>query len=275
MLTVAYSPCPNDTFIFHGWASGKTSPHFPIQPILSDVQELNRQALLRAHPVTKVSFFCLGQILKDYVMLPSGAALGHACGPKIIAREKYALSDLPHLKIAIPGQNTTAHLLLQLLCPSPKEKTFCLYNEINPLLNHHSVDCGLIIHESRFTFAQQGYHEIADLGVLWEQTYHCPIPLGCIAAKRDLGETRLKAISESIQQSLSHAWKHPEDSREYILQHSIEKDPKVIQDHIQLYVNEETSIISSKGIRAIDILFNEAQRFNLIPNQTKEWLFSI
>jgi 1,4-dihydroxy-6-naphthoate synthase len=274
MLTAAYSPCPNDTFIFHGWASGKTSPHVPIQPILADVQELNRLALLRAHPVTKVSFFCLGQILEDYVMLPSGAALGHACGPKIIAREKYSLRDLSNLRIAIPGQNTTAHLLLQLLCPTPKEKIFCLYNEINPLLNQNSVDCGLIIHESRFTFAQQGFHEIADLGMLWEQTYRCPIPLGCIAAKRDLGEPLLTAISKSIQQSLSYAWKHPMDSREYILQHSNEKDPKVIQDHIRLYVNEETSSLSSNGIKAINTLFHEARGLKLIPSSKKEWLFS-
>jgi 1,4-dihydroxy-6-naphthoate synthase len=225
-------------------------------------------------PVTKVSFFCLGHILDHYVMLPSGAALGHACGPKIIAKEPYAIHDLPNLRIAIPGIHTTAHLLLDLLLELPVKKVFCLYHEIGALIRNNIVDCGLIIHESRFTFAREGYHEIADLGLLWENRFQCPIPLGCIAAKRSLGNGLLKNISENIQASLLWAWSHPKASESYIQAHSMEKDANVVKEHIHLYVNKETESVSSEGLKSIEILFSEAQKRKLIPPIGKDWYFA-
>lgn len=241
--------------------------------MLADVQQLNIDALAKTFPVTKISFFCLGHVLDNYIMLPSGAALGYGCGPKIIAKEKYTISDLSRLRIAIPGIHTTAHLLLNLLTDPPAMKVFCRYNEISNLIKDDEVDCGLIIHESRFTFAQEGFHEIADLGQLWENTFRCPIPLGCIAAKRSLGHKRLKTISDAIRSSLLWGINHPEASEEYIQTHCMVKDTKVIKEHIHLYVNKETEWLSPAGLRSIELLLSEAHKKNLIPKLQKNYVF--
>ena len=159
-LKVAFSPCPNDTFIFHAWLKGLISSPINIQPVLEDVQTLNELAMQKRYPVSKISCYCLGLIEDEYQMLSSGAALGYGCGPKIIAKDKFPLEELGSKRIAIPGRQTTAHFLLDLLAPKPIEKRFCSYNEIADLIRSGAVDCGLIIHESRFTFAAQGFNEI-------------------------------------------------------------------------------------------------------------------
>lgn len=272
-LPVAFSPCPNDTFLFYAWVNGLVGQEYPITPTLADVQQLNEWSKQAKYPLCKVSIQCLGHILNDYVLLPSGCALGRGCGPKIIALKTFDLSQLDGKRIAIPGKDTTAHLLLNVLATGPTEKVFCTYEQVPSLIQSGRVDCGLIIHESRFTFQQQGFLEIADLGVLWENTYHLPLPLGGIVAKRSLGPVVLNDLSRILQESLKTAQAAPHCALPYILEHSIEKDVQVVNGHIDLYVNEETACLSEEGCAAIDQLLTLGKEQHLIPRYAHDWLF--
>lgn len=262
-LKVAFSPCPNDTFIFHAWLKGLISSPINIQPVLEDVQTLNELAMQKRYPVSKISCYCLGLIEDEYQMLSSGAALGYGCGPKIIAKDKFPLEELGSKRIAIPGRQTTAHFLLDLLAPKPIEKRFCSYNEIADLIRSGAVDCGLIIHESRFTFAAQGFNEIADLGTLWEAAYQLPLPLGCIVAKRSLGKELITEIDGAIHQSVAFAKLHPEKSTDYIIKHSLEKAPETIYSHISTYVTEETLRLTPVGKKSIELLLQLSKQKQL------------
>lgn len=275
MLSVAFSPCPNDTFTFHAWVSGLVARDLPVQTVLADVQELNHWALSGVYPVSKVSFHTLGHLLDDYVMLPVGAALGCGCGPKLIAREAFPLEALADKTMAVPGQGTTAHLLSQILAPEPYRKVFCLYDEVTKLIHRGEVDCGVIIHETRFTFEDAGFVEIADLGELWERNFSSQIPLGCLVGRRSLGEKALAAVSTAIGDSLDYAWAHPEASRAYVMEHSIETAPEVVDAHIALYVNQESRSLSEVGVRSIDCLLSEARKRGLLPLSHKPWLFEL
>lgn len=253
MVEIALSPCPNDTFIFHAWIEGLVGKDLPLSPTFADIETLNCFALQRQFPLIKLSFSCLKHVLKDYEMLPVGAALGWNVGPKIISKKKIALSSLGSLKMAIPGENTTAHLLARHFAPKPKEKIYCRYHEIGKLLKEEVADCGVIIHESRFTFQREGFYEVADLGTLWHERYHLPLPLGCLAIQK--GYRDKEKIIAILQSSLEFAWKNPQASKEFILRYAQEKEEQVIKDHISLYVNEESLSLSPKGKEAIDILY--------------------
>ncbi len=274
-LPLAFSPCPNDTFLFHGWATGLVGQKYPISPILADVQHLNEWAQQGKYPVSKVSIHCIGQILNDYVLLPTGCALGHSCGPKIIASKHFDLNKISDKRIAIPGLDTTAHLLFNVLVDPTVEKLFCPYDQVTRLIRSGRVDCGLIIHETRFTFQQDGFVEIADLGQVWEDRYHLPLPLGGIVAKRSLGQETLNDITRIIQASLRVAMQDPEACQQYILEHSIEKNRDVIRQHIDLYVNNETVELSEQGRAAITQLLALARENDLIPPSNIEWLFEL
>lgn len=253
-LEVAYSPCPNDALIFCAWAN-QFLPNAPIiKPILADVQQLNVWALEGRYPVSKVSFGCLSRLLDQYVLLPAGAALGHNCGPKVISAQLCDIEDLEGKRVAIPGRDTTANLLLECLIDVTIEPHYCTYDQVMPLLKSGAVDAGVIIHESRFTFAKAGFHEVVDLGVLWEKKTSLPLPLGCIVAKRDLGKEMWETITLQIQNSLTFGWENPELCAPYILQHSQEMENSVIEKHIQLYVNQETYLLSDNGIKAVETL---------------------
>lgn len=273
-LRVAFSPCPNDTFLFHSWVAGQ-SGKIPITPVLADIQQLNQWALEKKFPVSKVSISALGHLLDDYVLLPSGCTLGHGCGPKIIARTPTKLSELAGKRIAIPGKHTTAYLLLQILCDIPVQPVFCTYDRITDLLKNNQVDLGLIVHETRFTFAHQGFYEVADLGELWEQKYQLPLPLGGIVAKRTLGSERLETINAAIAQSLQMAKQSPKATMAYVLKHSQEKDPIIVQSHIDLYITAETAKLSSQGYQSIETLLKLAQERHLIRANKNPWLFNL
>lgn len=272
-LGIAFSPCPNDTFLFHAWVKGLVGQSVPVTPLLADIQHLNDWVMQAKHPISKVSIHCLGRILEQYVLLPSGCALGYDCGPKIISRRPLNLQELREKRVAIPGQGTTAHLLFQLLCDHPTANSFCRYDQIIPLLQKDEADAGLIIHETRFNFEKLGFVEVADLGKLWYERFGLPVPLGGVVAKRELGQERLEAITNNIVRSLAYARKHPEASASYILEHSQEKDPSIIQRHIDLYVTQETVSLSELGRQAIDKLLSLARERNLLPPSSKEWLF--
>lgn len=273
-MEVAFSPCPNDTFIFHAWMDGHVGTDIPMRPILEDVQTLNEEAKRATYPVSKVSIFTMGKILDEYQMLPVGVALGFGVGPKIVAKCHYTLDDLPRLRIAVPGSDTTAHLLLQLLLPEPAEKIFCTYDQIFTLIDEGKADCGLIIHEQRFIFQKEGFVEMADLGALWEEETKLPLPLGCIAAKRSLGKECINKISRAIKESLIFAKNHPDASLPFIQQYAGVKDATVVHQHIETYVTDETLELSSKGLLAIETLLSKASVKKLIRSIKEKLLQS-
>jgi len=271
MIPLAISPCPNDTFLFYHWMAGKIDSSLQPQVSFADIQQLNMWALQKRFPLIKLSFHCFRECLADYSLLPVGAALGKGCGPKIIAKTPFLLDELPSKKIAIPGENTTAHFLLKHLLPNPKEKRFCLYHEISTLLDQGIVDCGLIIHESRFTFESQGFHEIIDLGTLWEKRYQLPLPLGGLALRNDVDVTLGKQIVRILRESLEKAWKFPEESKEFVIHQAQEKNWDVIRQHIDLYVTKESHSLSPEGKEAIEILLTSPVSSK---NSSKHfWLF--
>ncbi len=245
MLPVAYSPCPNDTYLFHAWAHGLVGAHLPITPTLLDIQQLNRARF----PLQKISCAAL-PAFTDYHLLPVGAAFGRGCGPKLVAREPFPLADLAHKSVAIPGVDTTAHRLLSFLAPEPLQKHFCLYHETLG----SGMDAALIIHEQRFTYQSKGFVEIADLGKLWEDKTGLPVPLGCLVADQTLHADILEEITSILRASLLYAREHEEASRDYILEHAQDTDPEVIKKHIDLYVSDE---MTPEGLRAIELLNKE------------------
>lgn len=270
-LPIAISPCPNDTFAFHAWTHGLIEGE-PVDPTFGDIQHLNEWAVAQRYPLIKLSFATLGRILDHYTLLPSGAALGDNCGPMLLASAPYSVSDIPGLKIAVPGKGTTAYLLMRALLPDPKDIVFCTYEEVVPMIKAGKVDAGLVIHETRFTYASQGISCMVDVGQLWEETHGVPIPLGGIAVHRDLGIDRMWGLQQALERSIHYAWEHPDASQEYVLAHSIEKDPDVVKSHIDLYVNRETARLSDRAIAAVDHLFSISRQKGLLPAQENTWL---
>ncbi len=249
-MKVAFSPCPNDTFLFAHYVTGRS-----VTATLADIQELNRLAKTGEFDLIKVSCAALPPLLDSYRVLPIGSAVGCGCGPLLIAKEPFPLEELSQKRVAIPGEETTAHLLLTRLAPKPKEKLFCPYNEIMERIQNGSVDAGVIIHEQRFTYQQARLTLIADLGSLWEG----PIPLGCLIAKPEVATSIVEALDRSLQQ----AYQNPPMA--YMRQHAQELSCSVIQQHVDLYVTEETRSLSPQGIRAISAL---------IEKPAEEWLWN-
>ena len=250
MMKIAISPCPNDTYLFHAWITGLVGE--PPEVTFADIQHLNELAYEGRHPLIKISFNCLKNVCGAYQLLPTGSALGFHCGPKIIAKAPFPIDELPQKRIAVPGKETTANLLLDKLAPPPQAKHYCLYNEVAGLIENEVVDCGVIIHESRFTFASLGFQEIVDLGELWHARFQLPLPLGCLAIRRDYPDK--EEVVDTLRKSLRYARAHPHESRDFILHHSQEKDSEVVYRHIETYVNEETECLSIKGLEAIENL---------------------
>jgi len=249
-VKIAISPCPNDTYLFHAWITGLVRK--PPEVTFADIQQLNELAFQGDFPLIKISFNCFKHVFDTYQLLPVGSALGFHCGPKIIAKTPFPIEELTQKRIAIPGKETTAHLLLEKLLPNPEAKHFCLYHEVAPLIEQGVVDCGLIIHETRFTYASMGFSEIIDLGKMWHERFHLPLPLGGIAIRRDCPYK--EDILQTLQQSLRHARTHPEASHSFILEHAQEKRVDVVEQHIATYVNKESEWLSEKGLRAIETL---------------------
>lgn len=254
MIPLAISPCPNDTFLFHAWIFGLIDQNFLPVPTYADIDTLNQWALEKRFPLIKVSCSILKKIENNYQLLPVGVTLGYGCGPKIIAKSPFPLESLSTKTVAIPGVETTAHRLLQLLAPSPLKKVVLPYHAICKAVENGEVDCGLIIHETRFTFAKCGLIEIADLGALWEKTHQLPLPLGAIVVSKDLSSDTIQKITDLLQLSLHYAWAYPAESRPFILEKAQEKQWAIAKKHIDLYVTQETCSLSEKGRQAINKL---------------------
>ena len=269
-LSLGYSPCPNDTFIFYALTHGRiATPGFSVAEQLADVETLNQLAIDGQLDLTKISYHALGHLRDRYVLLHSGGALGRGCGPLVIAPEKTSMQALHGKRIAIPGKLTTANLLLQLYGTGFDNLLVVPFDQIMPSLNRGEADAGVIIHESRFTYRESGFHEILDLGAWWESDTGLPIPLGGILARRDLGSETIRAVDEAIRASLEYAREHASEPRGYIRDHAQELDDQVIDAHIDLYVNDFTLDLGEQGVAAVKTLLGRAEERGLIPACSK------
>jgi len=270
-LSLGYSRCPNDTFIFYALVHQKILlPGLSLKENLEDVETLNQMALQCRMDITKISYHAFGYLRNQYALLRSGGALGIGCGPLLVTRSDQTNIDLIHQRIAIPGELTTAYLLLHLHEPKINNIIVMPFHKILKAVQEGVVDAGLIIHESRFTYQRFGLKKILDLGDWWEQFSGYPIPLGGIIVKRTLGKKIAALIEEGIRQSIYYAQKHPEETQIYIHKHAQEIENSVTQKHINLYVNEYSLDIGSQGEKAISFLLTEAERKGLIPQSSHD-----
>ncbi|MBA9085657.1 1,4-dihydroxy-6-naphthoate synthase [Fontibacillus solani] len=268
-MNIAFSPCPNDTFVFHALVHGLIPGAPSLDVTYADIDITNHLAASGNGPdVLKISYAALPWVLEEYALLPCGGALGHGCGPLVLsAGEQYDAASLTGKRIAVPSERSTAYLLFRLWAsqnvPGGIGETIVMpFDEIMPAVQNGTIDAGLVIHEARFTYSSYGLHLVADLGSWWEQDTGLPIPLGAIVARRSLD---LEAITGWIRGSLKYAWAHPEESTEYVMSHAQEMSPDVTQAHINLYVNEYTENLGADGYGAISALLNRAAAEGLVP----------
>jgi 1,4-dihydroxy-6-naphthoate synthase len=253
-LTLGFSPCPNDTFIFDALVNKKIDTKgFDFDVVLEDVQTLNKWALEERLDVSKISYGVLPLVLDKYVVLNSGGALGKGVGPLLISMNEIMDIQKPvsDFSVAIPGENTTAHMLFSYAFPSAKNKIFKVFNEIENAVLRGEVDAGVIIHENRFTYQDKGLKKLMDLGEYWEKQTNIPIPLGGIAGKRSLPKETLKSVDELIKQSLQYSYAQDGKLPAYIQEHSQEMDEKVMRQHIELYVNNFSLVLGEEGKAAV------------------------
>jgi 1,4-dihydroxy-6-naphthoate synthase len=263
-ISLGFSPCPNDTFIFDAWVNGRIPSDFRVKPLLADVEHLNRMALHAQLDVTKLSFATAARVADKYQILPAGSALGQGCGPLIVRRADAEVNGRPP-RIAIPGNYTTANLLLSIFYPHWTDKREMLFSEIESAVVNGDVDLGLIIHENRFTYQDKGLVKFDDLGERWEQEFNFPIPLGCIAIRRDMPDAVKRSVARTIRQSTEWALAHPADSSEYVAKHAQELTPDVQRQHIALYVNGFSVDLGVQGQAAIRHLFHRGYDSGLLP----------
>lgn len=270
-ITFGYSPCPNDTFAFHALTHGLVpTPGVRLTPFLADVEELNRRALGAELGLTKLSFHALAHVLDDYSLLRSGAALGRGCGPLVVARAGMPMPDLSRVTVAVPGKLTTAHLLLSLYLGQPPLVEPLLFSDIMPAVASGKFAAGLIIHEGRFTFGQYGLTCLLDLGQWWERETGLPIPLGCIALRRDIGRDKGLMLEAALAASIRQAWQDPAASRDYVLAHSQEMEPVVVEQHIALYVNDFSADLGGEGLAAVATALERGRAAGLLPASGRE-----
>ncbi len=269
-IAIAFSPCPNDTFIFHALVKGWIDTGmFRFHPVLADVETLNQQAIEGRYAVTKLSFAALMQLEDRYRLLDAGAALGFGCGPLVVARDP-AL-DISRARIAIPGRFTTACLLLRLWQPglSTANLVETPFEGILPGVASGRFDAGVVIHEGRFVVDRYDCTTVIDLGDWWEKTTSCPIPLGCIAVRKDLAH-HAQTIEALIRASLMHARNHPDAPRAFIRSHAQEMADDIIDRHIGLYVNEFSVSLGEAGRKAVDVLRTHWKRLRNREAESKE-----
>jgi 1,4-dihydroxy-6-naphthoate synthase len=264
-LTLGYSPCPNDTFIFHGIASGALAlDGIEFSHQLHDVEILNQMAVDGALDVTKLSFHAWLKVKSEYRLLASGAALGYGCGPIVISRERLTREEMARCRVVLPGEWTTAHLLFRLWAPEAEKRHFVSYDRIFKEVENGNADCGVIIHENRFTFEEAGFESVVDLGAWWESESGLPLPLGCIAARRNLGTETAKKIEDLIRRSIRASEDNPEVALPYIRQYAQEMDVDVLRRHIRTFVNEFSLDLGDTGRAAIYLLEEKARTAGVI-----------
>ncbi len=265
-LTLGFSPCPNDTFIFDALVNKKIDTEgLEFNAVLEDVQTLNSWAAEGKLAVTKLSLPALFQQAAQYRILASGAALGKGVGPLLIAKSLVNVPDMGTCKIAIPGENTTANFLLHYAFPQVKNVVPTLFSSIEDAVINGEVDLGVIIHENRFTYQQRGLHKVCDLGEVWEQKEGVPIPLGCIAVKRKLPIDVQQKIERLITKSVQHSFESYPQLSAYVVQHAQAMEENVMRKHIELYVNDFSIDLGKEGTTAIEKLYDVYLKQNRLP----------
>lgn len=254
-LTFGYSPCPNDTFMFNALAEGTVEvAGCSLKPVLHDIETLNALAVDEAMDISKLSFYAWMANQDRYQLLSNGAAMGFGCGPVLIAKKTLAVEDIDDCRVVLPGRWTTAHLLFRLWAPRAHQREFVTYDQIVEVLASGRADCGVIIHESRFTFEKAGFKTVVDLGAWWEKQTGLPIPLGCIAARKTMGQKMIERVDTAIHRSIRRAMEDPDRALPYIRKHAQEIDDGVLQTHIRTFVNEFSLGLPREGYQAIDTL---------------------
>ena len=288
-LSLGFSPCPNDTFIFDALIHQKIDTEgLSFDVVFDDVETLNQKAFRAELDITKLSFHAYAYLTEKYVLLNAGSALGFGVGPLLICEnENYISTDslqnlrpptsnlrpqTSDLRIGIPGKYTTANFLLSLAFPEAKNKIEMKFFEIESALLNHQIDMGVIIHENRFTYQEKGLKKIIDLGQFWEDLTQGPIPLGGIMVKRGLPENVKQKVNRIIKRSVQYAFDHPESGMDFICSLSQEMSKEVINKHIELYVNKFSIDLGEVGRNAVQTFFEQAHKLGIIP-ETKQNLF--
>lgn len=270
-LTLGFSPCPNDCFIFDALVHERVDLEgleFDVR--LADVEALNRSAFDGDADVTKLSFHAFAHCADAYALLDAGSALGRGCGPLLISRRPIAPEEVAEgaLRLAIPGEYTTANFLMTLAFPSARNKTALLFSDIEGAVIDGRCDAGVIIHENRFTYGTRGLRKVVDLGELWEQSTGAAIPLGGIAIRRSLPADVKQSVNRILRRSVEYAFANPGASRPYVRAHAQEMSEEVMYQHIDLYVNEYSIDLGEEGRRAVHVLFERGAAVGLIPYPT-------
>jgi 1,4-dihydroxy-6-naphthoate synthase len=267
-LTLAYSPCPNDCFMFDAMVHGRIDTEgleFAVR--LLDIDALNTAAIAGEHDATKLSFHAYPYCAGAYVLLDAGSALGNNCGPLLISKREIPRDEVAAgaVRIAIPGTLTTANFLCGLAFPNAQDKTPIVFSDIEPAVLDGRFDAGVIIHENRFTYESKGLKKIIDLGEFWEAETGAPIPLGGIVVRRALSDQVKQSLNRVMRRSVEFAFAHPEASRPYVRAHAQEMSEAVMYKHIELYVNRYSVDLGSAGRRAIELMFARASALGIVP----------
>lgn len=256
--TFAFSPCPNDTFMFEAIVNKRIDLHgIDFEFVLEDVAQLNQDASHCKYDITKLSYNAFTTVTSDYQLMTSGSALGNNCGPILISKNEIDKNNLGQYSVAIPGINTTANLLLTIAYPEITNKSPTIFSEVENMVSSGITELGLIIHENRFTYQKRGLLKVQDLGEYWESNTGCPIPLGGIAVRRSMDDKMKIVLNKILANSIKFAFKNPETVQDYVSAHAQEMDINVMKSHINLYVNENSISISEKAIAGINRLFDE------------------
>jgi len=276
-LTLAFSPCPNDCFMFDAIVHERIDLEglrFSVR--LADIEALNAAAFAGDADVTKLSFHAYAHCVSGYVLLDAGSALGRNCGPLLISKRAMSIDEVAAggLRIAIPGKYTTANFLLGLAFPAAQDRTELLFSEIEPALLDGKYDAGLIIHENRFTYEAKGLKKIVDLGEFWEAQTAGPIPLGGIVIRRSLPDEVKRTVNRVVRRSVEYGLANREASLPYVRQHAQEMSEDVMYKHINLYVNEYSVDLGDAGKRAVETLFAKARAAGIIPAVTRDLFLS-
>ena len=265
-LTIGFSPCPNDTFIFDALVHHKIDTEgLDFDVYLGDVEDLNSKAFKGELDITKISYHAYGYLTDAYVLLNSGSALGKGCGPLLVRKSKGEILKLTDAKIAIPGKMTTANFLLSIAHPDSTNKVEMLFSDIENAVESGEVDAGLIIHENRFTYQDKGLEKIIDLGEYWENTTGQLIPLGGIIIKRTLPKGTILKVNRILRKSIEYAFENPEEPLKYMQYNAQEMDKEVMMKHVELYVNKYSIDLGGEGKNAITEMFNLAEQKGIIP----------
>ncbi|WP_151774346.1 1,4-dihydroxy-6-naphthoate synthase [Streptomyces abyssomicinicus] len=269
-LRIAFSPCPNDTFVFDAWAHGRIPGAPALDVTFADIDITNGMAERGELDVLKVSYAVLPYVLDEYALLPCGGALGRGCGPLVLTRDAGDPAGLAGRTVAVPSERSTAYLLFRLWAAAEVpggvgEIVVMPFHEIMPAVRDGKVDAGLVIHEARFTYQNYGLHKLADMGEHWEATTGLSIPLGAIIARRSLGAGTLNRLADAARASVRAAWADPGTTRPYVMEHAQEMDPAVADQHIALYVNEFSADLGEEGYAAVRGLLDRAADQGLVP----------